>query len=448
MTEPVNAAPGMAHGRWTFVLPVLLLLSFLLSAAHLWRAGQEGLALASVMWGLLCLRRAAWFRGITALLLFLLAAEWLVTAGKFIQIRILMDEPWLRLAIILSGVAALTQIVGFLVWSCPGQHWFQKQPEHAGMQTLSFLLVVAVMLPMALLSPRILLAERLRPGLGLFQVVAAALWAAWLCGQLMQRRKSSAVRLRVWRLFSLVFFGQFALAMMGVSILHIGEGTHIPVPAVIPGGALYRGEPGFMLLFFIVTVLLVGAAWCSHLCYFGAWDNWAATQTSPAAHAHPLRWRLVSLLLICAGAVALRLADVATPIAIAGGIALGIIMLPISIFISRRKGYAAYCTLFCPLGLLACVLGKLSFWRIRRTENCVSCGRCSRVCRYGALHKTQLESGSAGLSCTLCRDCLSACRHNGLRMSWAGLGTQGRAEQAFVIVISAMHAIFLFTAMA
>ena len=100
-----------------------------------------------------------------------------------------------------------------------------------------------------------------------------------------------------------------------------------------------------------------------------------------------------------------------------------------------------------PAGMLACLLGKLSPWRVRRTATCVQCGACLRACRYGALDRLR-EGREPGPSCVLCRDCLSACAHNGLCLRWAGKGGNGLAERAFVVIVSALHAVFLFTAMA
>ena len=122
-------------------------------------------------------------------------------------------------------------------------------------------------------------------------------------------------------------------------------------------------------------------------------------------------------------------------------------MIPAAFFVSRRRGWAAYCTLICPLGLLSCLAGRLSPWRVRRSSACTLCGACTRVCRYGALTKERLEAGGPGLSCTLCRDCLNVCPRGGLTMTCAGHGAGGRAEKAFVVLACALHALFLFSAM-
>ncbi|HDJ22855.1 MAG TPA: 4Fe-4S binding protein [Candidatus Aminicenantes bacterium] len=78
---------------------------------------------------------------------------------------------------------------------------------------------------------------------------------------------------------------------------------HLPVPALILAGPIYRGTLSFMLILFLVTIVLVGPAWCSHLCYVGAWDDIACRRKRrlvplffPAAHSansyfHRCDWR-------------------------------------------------------------------------------------------------------------------------------------------------------------
>ncbi len=427
------------------LVPFCVSVSFALAAAHFWRAGQDGVAVCCLGWIGLSLGRAAWVRPLTTLLLFLLAAEWLVTAGRLIQMRMLLGEPWLRLAGILLAVAACSQLSGLLVWEGPGRAWFRRAREHAAEQALTFMLVVGILLVPLVLYPDLFLAERLAPGFGILQVFCAGMWGALVCRLLLDRRRAPRVRVRIWRLFSLVFFGQFALAALGYTVFYMTGEPHVPVPGVIVGGVLYRCAAGFMLLLFLVSVLLVGSAWCSHLCYLGALDTLPSSR-SGASPRHPLLWRACVLALVCAGALLLRLCNAPAAFAVAGGLALGLVMFPL-LFAGRKRGYAVYCTTVCPLGFLACLLGKLSFWRIRRTEACVLCGRCTRACRHGALTPERLAAGSPGLSCTLCRDCLSACPHGGLAMSWAGRGLSGRAERAFVMLVSSMHAVFLFSAM-
>ena len=83
-----------------------------------------------------------------------------------------------------------------------------------------------------------------------------------------------------------MFFAQFVFGVAGVERLLMTGQLHVPVPAVVVAGPLYRGEGLFMPILFAATLLLVGPAWCSYLCYVGSWDGLAATARR---HAGPSR---------------------------------------------------------------------------------------------------------------------------------------------------------------
>lgn len=440
-----NGGSGEKVAR-AWLAPVFFVPALALAAAHVWRAGQAGEAAAIILWALMCLRRRAWMRPLTAALLLLLAGEWLVTTQSLMEMRVAMGRPWTRLAVILLAVTAFTAGAALLTSAKAGRAWFCRGRERGLMQAAAFLLAFAPLFGMARFAPQLMLVHRLAPGFGVMQALAAGCWSAWVCARLADRTKAGRTRLFAWRLFSVVFFAQFFLSLAGWSLFSMTGEWHIPVPGVIVAGALYRGTAGFMPLLFAVSVLVLGAAWCSHLCYFGSWDAWAASRAKPSPHPGPLRWRVLSLLLVCLAALALR-RFASLPAAVACGAALGLVMIPAAFFVSRRRGWAAYCTLICPLGLLSCLAGRLSPWRVRRSSTCTLCGACTRVCRYGALTKERLEAGGPGLSCTLCRDCLNVCPRGGLTMTCAGHGAGGRAEKAFVVLACALHALFLFSAM-
>lgn len=440
-----NGGSGEKVAR-AWLAPVFFVPALALAAAHVWRAGQAGEAAAVILWALMCLRRRAWMRPLTAALLLLLAGEWLVTTQSLMEMRVALGRPWTRLAIIMLAVTAFTAGAALLTSAKAGRAWFCRGRERGFMQAAAFLLVFVPLFGMARFAPQLMLVHRLAPGFGVMQALAAGCWSAWVCARLADRTKAGRTRLFAWRLFSVVFFAQFFLSLAGWSLFSMTGEWHIPVPGVIVAGALYRGTAGFMPLLFAVSVLVLGAAWCSHLCYFGSWDAWAASRAKPSPHPGPLRWRARSLLLVCLAALALRYVA-SLPAAVACGAALGLVMIPAAFFVSRRRGWAAYCTLICPLGLLSCLAGRLSPWRVRRSATCTLCGACTRVCRYGALTKERLEAGGPGLSCTLCRDCLNACPRGGLTMTCAGHGAGGRAEKAFVVLACALHALFLFSAM-
>jgi hypothetical protein len=94
------------------LIPVIL--SFLLLAAHFYRAGQ--LALALLCFGALFLLfvRKAWIPRLLQFLLILGALEWLRTLYFIAAIRIALEQPWTRLTIILGSVAVFTALSGLV----------------------------------------------------------------------------------------------------------------------------------------------------------------------------------------------------------------------------------------------------------------------------------------------------------------------------------------------
>ncbi len=92
------------------LIPLPSCIMLLPAGAHFWRSGQPGLAAACLVLSALAWSRAAWIRLLLLLVLPLLAARWIWSAGQFVQMRMLMGEPWHRLAVILLTVALLTAL--------------------------------------------------------------------------------------------------------------------------------------------------------------------------------------------------------------------------------------------------------------------------------------------------------------------------------------------------
>lgn len=90
------------------LLPVFL--SFVLLAAHFLRAGQMLISIVLLALLLLLFLRKYWVPWIIQLVLLLGAFEWLLTLYSVAQVRIEMDMPWMRMAIILGVVALFTAL--------------------------------------------------------------------------------------------------------------------------------------------------------------------------------------------------------------------------------------------------------------------------------------------------------------------------------------------------
>ncbi len=289
-----------------------------------------------------------------------------------------------------------------------------------------------------------LLAERFLPGAGWIELALLAAYAGWLAGKMQDARASATWRRRVWLLFSVVFFGQLLLGLAGCERLLMTGKLHLPIPALIVAGPLYRGEGFFMPTLFLTTLLLVGPAWCSHLCYIGSWDL-VASRKQRRPQLLP-RWRGPAragiLALVAAAALGLRLLGAGPGVALVAGAAFGLAGVAVMLLFSTRTGAMVHCTVFCPIGLLATTIGKLSPFRMRIAPGCSRCNACSRACRYDALRPEHIAKSRPGLSCTLCGDCVAACHSRSIEYRFLGLPAR-RARAVFIVLVAALHAVFL-----
>lgn len=296
-----------------------------------------------------------------------------------------------------------------------------------------------------------LLAERFIPGAGWVEAAALASWAALVAGKMLDPRQSGRWRRRAWTLFSAVFFAQLLLGLAGIEeCLMTGE-LHLPVPALILAGPIWRGGEGlFMPILFLSTVVLVGPAWCSHLCYIGAWDSAAAVRGIGRTGKRPRpgwRHRRIAQAGVAAAVIAtaiiLRVAGAPPPLALALAATFGITGVVIMLAASRRSGRMDHCTTFCPVGLVATTLGRvLSPFSMRIAPGCTHCDACTVACRYDALRPEHIRSGRPGPACTLCGDCVRTCRGRFVEYHLPGLGAAA-SRPVFLVLIASLHAVFL-----
>ena len=309
----------------------------------------------------------------------------------------------------------------------------------------SFALVAGLLVFVHLKVDRpMLLLERFFPGWGWIEIAALAFYAAWLTPKMLDPERALIWRPRFWRLFSLVFFGQLALGLWGDSRFLMTGTLHLPIPALIIAGPVFRMKLSFMPILFFATVLLLGPAWCSHLCYIGAWDDLASRAKK---RPKPLsRWRkparVAILAAIVATALVFRLAGVpAAAAAVTVGL-FGAAGVAVMAFWSRRSGQMAHCATVCPIGLVAGLLGRLNPFRLKIEAACTDCLACRRTCRYDALTPEDIARRRPGISCTLCGDCLSGCPTGMFSIRFPGLTPQA-ARDLFVVLAVSLHAVFL-----
>jgi len=419
-----------------FTLPSILFL-----AAHAFRMGSPGGAAFWLIAGFLAVSPMPWKNWALAGLLAFGAWLWGDVTLTLVQQRMVLGLPWMRLAAIL-GTVTLFSLTAALI---NGRRAYCCKKPGGLIQGLAFLLSVAgLAIARQKTSLDIILFDRFYPSGGWIVVILLGCYAAWIAGKMLEPGNSARWRRTIWTIFSAAFFFQLLLGLLGFERFLMTGNLHPPIPALIAAGPLYRGDGFFMLILFAVTLVLVGPAWCSHLCYIGAWDNLAATHKPRAgtlpAWTKTLRW--VICLAVLAGALLFSRSGLPVSFAIAAAAVFGLAGVAIMLFWSRRTGMMTHCTTYCPMGLLANIFGKINPWRISMQRECCACGTCSRYCRYGALSVRDIQSRHAGLNCTLCGDCIAACPHGHLHYRFPGLSGNA-ARSAFVVVIVALHAIFL-----
>ena len=303
-------------------------------------------------------------------------------------------------------------------------------------------LLAAVLLSVVqvVVDPPLLLAERFIPGAGWVEIAVLSAYAAWLTAALQRPGAWARLRPRVWLLFSAIFFGQLILGLAGIEECLMSGKLHLPIPAMVAAGPVYRGEGFFMPILFLSTLVLVGPAWCSWLCYIGAWDNVLAQRHKLKKPWSPRRreaLRLGFLVLTVGGAWLLSRLGVGVTIAALLAGTFGLAGVGLMLAVSKRQGWMAHCTAFCPLGWLAVRLGRLSPFRLQLKSSCESCAVCRPVCRYGALDIEAWRANKVHISCTLCGDCLETC--GAIQLKFPGLSPVGSRRLLSVLVV-ALHA--------
>jgi 4Fe-4S binding protein len=422
-----------------------IVLSSLILGAHFLRVGNTGLTAVCLIAPLLLFYRRAWVPLVARTLLIASSIVWVQVARELISIRMALGESWIRMALILGTVALFTAASSLTFGTKSMKRWYRAEMNWRIPSAAAFLLTCTslAIVQIKVANPMILL-ERFWPGGGWVEILGLSVYAAWLTPKVLDSKNSGLWRKRIWLAFSVVFFAQLALGLAGNQFFLMTGTLHIPVPALIVAGPIFRGEGFFMPILFGATLLLVGPAWCSHLCYVGAWDHAASLSRRRPT---PLpSWtgivRIAILSLVVVTALALGFAGASVMLAGGAGLAFGLIGVIAMITWSRKTGVMTHCTVLCPMGLIANIGGRLSPFRIRIKDGCDDCCKCTMACKFDALNKDDIRNRCPGLTCTLCGDCLSRCKDSHLEYQFAGRGGPG-VRVTFLVLVIALHAVFM-----
>lgn len=406
------------------------------------RGGDYGLMAVALAAPLILIKKERWALRIVQLLLLTAVGVWFISLIDFISIRRAMAMPYTRLVIIIGSVILFHAMTVILLES---NYFHTRYPdtENRTIPIIAVFVLTALTLGFVHLKVNLtmLIVERFFPGWGWLEIFAITLYAAFLMEKMLDPSQSSLWRKRIWTAFTIVFFGQLLLGLAGIDRFLMTGHLHLPVPAVIVAGPLFRGEGFFMLILFLSTIVLIGPAWCSHICYIGAWDAVASSKRRVPKvlpkWRKSIRW--IILAAVIAVTILLRLMDVPIMIATILAAIFGLAGVALMILWSRKTGSMTHCTAFCPIGPLATGLGKVNPFRIRINNDCDECGKCRLHCRFDALNKEDIARRKPDLSCTLCGDCISTCPHNALEYRFLKMKPR-RARALFLVLVISIHA--------
>ena len=286
----------------------------------------------------------------------------------------------------------------------------------------------------------ILLAERFYKGLGWAEIFVISLYGGFVAYKMQDPQNIPRWRKITWSLFSFVFFAQLILGISGFETFLMTGKLHLPVPAMIISGPIFRGHLSVMSILFLSTIILTGPAWCSQLCYFGAFDNLASGSKSKRGGLRN-KAAIKSTFLIITIAVTLALRWLEVPVIFAtitaAGFGLGGIL--IMILISSRKGKMVHCTLYCPVGTLVSVFRYANPFRMYIDTNCTLCMKCTSHCKYDALNLKNIQQKKPGMTCTFCGDCLSACHEKSIKYRFLKL-SPAKSHNLYLFMTITLHA--------
>lgn len=292
----------------------------------------------------------------------------------------------------------------------------------------------------------LLILERFMEGGGWIELVLAATYGGVVAWFMYDPSRSARWRQVTWLVFSFVFFSQLLLGVtVSDKFLMTGK-LHLPIPMMILSGPVYRGEFSIMTILFLSTVLLSGPAWCSHFCYFGALDGWAAGKKKRRSTLNRIwNMKIPLILTIIIVTILLRIFAVDLKTATFIAISFGLAGLAVMLLYSRKTGQMVHCLTWCPIGTIVSGVKYVNPIRLTIKESCTNCMLCSSSCKYNALKKEDIMQRKPAATCTLCGDCVTSCHAGSLQYKIFNL-SPSRSRNIYLGITITLHAMTMVLA--
>jgi ferredoxin-type protein NapH len=302
---------------------------------------------------------------------------------------------------------------------------------------LTFILLAFVQLKV---EKPMLLAERFLKGSGWVEILLISCYGAFIVNKMKDPMNVPKWRKISWTTFSLVFFTQLIIGLSGFDKFLMTGKLHLPIPMMILAGPIYRGQLSVMTILFLSTVILTGPAWCSQLCYFGAFDNLSSGgKTSKEILRNKGAIKSTVLILVIAMAIILRWLNISMLISTLAAIAFGTGGILIMIFFSKKRKKMVHCIMYCPIGTLVNIFKHVNPFRMYIDQSCTLCMNCTKFCKYDALNPSDIKNSKPSITCTLCGDCLAGCHHNSIKYKFLKMKPE-QARNLYMVLTISLHA--------
>lgn len=302
---------------------------------------------------------------------------------------------------------------------------------------LTFILLAFVQIKV---EKPMILAERFLKGSGWVEILLISCYGAFIVNKMKDVMNVPKWRKIAWTTFSLVFFTQLIIGLAGFDKFLMTGNLHLPIPMMILAGPIYRGQLSVMTILFLSTVILTGPAWCSQLCYFGAFDNLSSGgKTSKEILRNKGAIKSTVLILVIAMAIILRWLNVSMFISTLIAIAFGVGGILIMIFFSLKRKKMVHCVLYCPIGTIVNVFKQINPFRMYIDQSCTLCMNCTKFCKYDALNPLDIKNLKPSITCTLCGDCLAGCHHDSIKYKFLKMRPE-QARNLYLILTISLHA--------
>lgn len=285
-----------------------------------------------------------------------------------------------------------------------------------------------------------ILAERFIKGAGWLEIILISFWGAFIVFKMQDPSNVPKWRKITWTTFSVVFFAQLIIGLSGFEKFLMTGKLHLPIPMMIIAGPIYRGQLSVMTILFLSTVVLTGPAWCSQLCYFGAFDNLVSGgKTSKEILKHKGAIKSTILFLVIAMAIILRWMKAGILVSTLIAVAFGIGGISVMILVSLIRKKMVHCVMYCPVGTIVNVFKHVNPFRMYIDNSCTSCMNCTKFCKYDALNPSDIKNLKPSITCTLCGDCLAGCHHSSIKYKFLNMKSE-QARNLYLVLTISLHA--------